>query len=115
MNDSTGNGWLQHLVHGTSQALIAGGPSTCISGSCGRFFAEAKVFEACRSIIYNQPSFLSGEGWMTLSASLRTSSTSRSQQTLDELLDVVVMCSSLRVQYATICIILRADTLLIGS
>jgi hypothetical protein len=27
---------------------------------------------------------------------------------LDELLDVVVMCSSLRVQYATICIILRA-------
>jgi hypothetical protein len=100
MHDSTGNGWLQHLVHGTSQALIAGGPATCISGSCSRFFLEAKVFEVCRSIIYNQPTFLSGEGWMALSSSLRASSTSMSQQALDGLLDVVVMCSSLRVQYA---------------
>ncbi len=36
---------------------------------------------------------------MTLSASLREASISSSQKTLDALLDIVVMCASLRVRY----------------
>lgn len=36
---------------------------------------------------------------MALSASLRASSTSSSQKALDALLDIVVMCVSLRVKY----------------
>jgi hypothetical protein len=102
MNDSTGEGWLQHLIHGTSQALIASGPSTCISGPCRRFFIESKIFEVCRAIVFNQPSFLAEEKWMSLSASLRASSMSSSQQALDALLDIVVKCSSLRVQYVAV-------------
>ena len=51
---------------------------------------------------------------MALSALLRASS-SRSQQTLDELLDVVVMCSSLRVQYVNnVMALFRTATLLTG-
>ena len=110
MHDPTGDGWLQHLVHGTAQALIAGGPSTCISGSCRRFFTESKVFEVCRAIVFNRPTFLAEERWMALSASLRASSTwSRSQQALDALLDIVVMCSSLRVQYVAVSIFFKAN------
>jgi len=100
MNDSTGEGWLQHHIHGTSQALIASGPSTCISGPCRRFFTESKIFEVCRAIVFNQPTFLAEEKWMALSASLRASSTSSSQKALDALLDIVVMCASLRVKAA---------------
>ncbi|KAK3294697.1 uncharacterized protein B0H64DRAFT_463688 [Chaetomium fimeti] len=102
MNDATGDGWLQHLVHGTAQALIAGSPSACISGSCSRFFTESKIFEVCRAILFNQPSFLAEDGWMALSASLRSSSTTwnKSQKALDSLLDIVVLCSSLRVRAA---------------
>lgn len=99
MNDSTGEGWLQHLIHGTAQALIASGPSTCVSGPCRRFFTESKIFEVCRAIVFNQPTFLAEEKWMALSASLRASSTSSSQKALDALLDIVVMCASLRVKY----------------
>ncbi|KAH6631947.1 hypothetical protein F5144DRAFT_592808 [Chaetomium tenue] len=100
MNDATGDGWLQHLVHGTSQALIAGSPSACTSGSCSRFFTESKIFEVCRAIMFNQPSFLAEDGWLALSASLRSSSTTwdESQKALDVLLDIVVLCSSLRVR-----------------
>ncbi|KAK4033414.1 hypothetical protein C8A01DRAFT_19640 [Parachaetomium inaequale] len=111
MHDSTGDGWLQHLVHGTAQALIAGGPSTCISGSCRRFFTESKVFEVCREIVFNRPTFLAEERWMALSASLRASSAwSRSLQALDALLDIVVMCSSLRVQAANLIDSLQSST-----
>jgi hypothetical protein len=99
MNDSTGEGWLQHLIHGTSQALVASGPLACVSGPCRRFFTESKIFEVCRAIVFNQPTFLAEEKWMALSASLRASSTSRSQKALDALLDIVVMCASLRVKY----------------
>jgi hypothetical protein len=99
MNDSFGSGWLQHLVHGTAQALIAGGPSMCLSGACSRFFTQCKVFEVCRAIIFNQPSFLAGPEWLALSASLRATVMSKSQQAFDELLDMVVMCASLRVRY----------------
>ncbi len=99
MNDPTGAGWLQHIVHGTSQALIASGPSTCISGPCRRFFTESRIFEVCRAIIFNQPTFLAEEKWMALSACLRASSMSSSQKALDGLLDIVVLCASLRVQY----------------
>jgi hypothetical protein len=98
MNDSTGEGWLQHLIHGTSQALIASGPSTCVSGPCRRFFTESKIFEVCRAIVFNQPTFLAEEKWMALSASLRASSMNSPQKALDSLLDIVVMCASLRVK-----------------
>ncbi|KAH6856469.1 hypothetical protein B0I37DRAFT_76615 [Chaetomium sp. MPI-CAGE-AT-0009] len=100
MNDATGDGWLQHLVHGTAQALIAGSPSACASGSCSIFFTESKIFEVCRAILFNAPSFLAEDGWMALSASLRSSSTTwnTSQKGLDSLLDIVVLCSSLRVR-----------------
>ncbi len=99
MNDSTGERWLQHLIHGTSQALVASGPQTCIFGPCRRFFTESKIFEVCRAIVFNQPTFLAEEKWMTLSASLREASISSSQKALDALLDIVVMCASLRVRY----------------
>ncbi len=99
MNDSSGEGWLQHLIRGTSQALIASGPSTFTSGPCMRFFMESKIFEVCRAIVFNQPSFLAEKKWMSLSASLRESSMSSSQRALDTLLDIVVMCASLRVKY----------------
>jgi hypothetical protein len=118
MTDSSGDGWLQHLVHGTSQALVAGGPSTCLSGPCRRFFTESKIFEVCRAIVFNRPTFLAEERWISLSASLRVSSNwGKSQQGLDALLDIVVMCSSLRVQYVplTSLIPLTARNSLTGS
>ncbi len=99
MNDSTGERWLQHLIHGTSQALIASGPSTCMSGPCRRFFTESKIFEVCRAVVFNQTTFLAGETWMALSASLHEPLISSSQKALDALLDIVIMCASLRVKY----------------
>ncbi len=95
MHDSTGQYWLQHMVHGTSKALGAAGPSVCHpSGPELRFFLEAaRTFEVCRAIIFNQPTFLSDGDW----EKLLSGATQDKRRSLDTLLDLVVKCSRLRV------------------
>ncbi|KAH6983432.1 hypothetical protein BKA56DRAFT_482874 [Ilyonectria sp. MPI-CAGE-AT-0026] len=98
MSDSTGQGWVQHIVHGTSKALVASGPLSCQSSFGKRFFMEVKIFEVCRAIIFNEPTFLAQSKWKALSAKLQTDLVEAEAHPLDELLDIIVACSSLRVR-----------------
>ncbi|CEI38410.1 hypothetical protein FVEN_g12117 [Fusarium venenatum] len=97
MTDPSGAGWVQHLVHGTSKALVAAGPTVCQSVLGQRFFAEIRVFEACRSIIFNEPTFLASPDWRLVGEEIQ--STGRNDNCgLNELLNIVVSCSTLRVR-----------------
>jgi hypothetical protein len=98
MNDSTGQGWVQHLVHGTSKALVAAGPTTCYSGLDQRFFTEIRIFEVCRAIIFNEPTFLAQEEWRELVKRMKVSKDKDGAHSLDDLLDIIVLCSTLRVR-----------------
>ncbi|KAK1989223.1 hypothetical protein LZ30DRAFT_696068 [Colletotrichum cereale] len=100
MQDASGQKWLQHMVFGTSQALIASGPATCSSGSMRTFFNQARSFEVCRSIIFNQASFLAAPEWINLTDSLSKSNVAMVHGSLDELLKLVVLCSALRARTA---------------
>lgn len=97
MSDTTGQGWVQHLVHGTSSALVATGPLAFESGLGKRFFTEIRIFEVCRAIIFNEPTFLANPGWQELSAKLQDVEDGQSHP-LDALLDIIVLCSTLRVR-----------------
>lgn len=59
---------------------------------------EAKIFEVCRAIIFNEPTFLADLQWMALSEALRAKEGSQARYALDVLLDIIVKCSSLRVR-----------------
>lgn len=98
MSDVTGHGWIQHIVHGTSKALVASGSNACRCGSGKRFFIEAKIFEVCRAIIFNENTFLTGLEWMTLSVNLRQQEDDAGWNHLDALLDIIIECSALRVR-----------------
>lgn len=98
MMDPTGQGWLQHIIHGTSHALLASGPQAFESGIGARFFSEMKIFEVSRSIIFNEPTFLVAPDWINLSARLRAKREDHVWRALDELLDTIVFCSTLRVR-----------------
>lgn len=78
------------MVSGTAQALVASGPAACKSGTTRTFFIQARTFEACRSIIFDQPSFLADPEWIGLTDYLATD--------LDEILNLVVLSSNLRVR-----------------
>ncbi|POR33827.1 Uncharacterized protein TPAR_05976, partial [Tolypocladium paradoxum] len=98
MKDATGDAWRQHMVHGTAQALAASGPSACRSGPGLAFFAQARVFEVCRTILFNEASFLTEPGWVRLGREQLPGDDGRP---LDSLLDIMVMCSRLRVRAGT--------------
>ncbi|KAF5588100.1 hypothetical protein FPCIR_7291 [Fusarium pseudocircinatum] len=97
MTDETGEGWIQHLVHGTSKALVAAGPTSCQSGHGQRFFTEIRIFEVCRAIIFNEPTFLAKADWRCLTRKMRAKEQGDSDP-LDELLDLIISCSTLRVR-----------------
>lgn len=99
MQDASGQLWLRHMVYGTSQALIASGPSACQSGLTRTFFIQARTFEVCRAIIFNESTFLSNPDWLELTGNLVGDSLTGERSPQDALLDLVVMCSSLRVRF----------------
>jgi hypothetical protein len=96
MADASGQGWVQHLVHGTSKALVAAGPSLCRHGPGQRFFAEVKIFEVCRSIIFNEDSFLGRPEWRDLSVQVQAETAKGQVSPLDEMLEIILRCSALR-------------------
>ncbi|KAK1970976.1 hypothetical protein LY78DRAFT_626758 [Colletotrichum sublineola] len=100
MQDPSGQKWLQHMVFGTSQALVASGPAACNSGTMRTFFVQARSFEVCRSIIFNQASFLAAPEWIDLTDRLSTSNVATLHDPLGELLKLIVLCSALRARTA---------------
>lgn len=103
MNDATGHGWQQHIIHGTSMALKHSGPTSCRSGPGFAFFIQARIFEISRTILFNEPTFLTEPEWVSLSRDMWTdkenlAASKNTWTSLDSLLDIMVMCSSLRVR-----------------
>ncbi|KAH7259534.1 uncharacterized protein BKA55DRAFT_562715 [Fusarium redolens] len=110
MTDATGEGWIQHLVHGTSKALVAAGPKSCLSGHGQRFFTEIRIFEVCRAIIFNESTFLAKSDWRCLTQQMRAKEQGNSDP-LDELLDIIVSCSTLRVRAKNLIYYSDTDTI----
>lgn len=104
MNDATGHGWQQHIIHGTSMALKSSGPSSCRSGPGLAFFIQARIFEISRTVLFGEPTFLTEPDWVALSRDMWArnegpeAGTQDSWRPLDSLLDIIVMCSNLRVR-----------------
>lgn len=98
MQDPSGQRWLQHMVFGTSRALAAIGPSKIKSGPLRTFFIQVRAFEVCRSIIFNEPSFLASPDWIDAARTLSMNQAVREQSLPDEILELVVLCANLRVR-----------------
>lgn len=93
---------MKHMVHGTSRAMEAAGPMLFRSGSGRSFFLQARIFEVCRAVVFNETSFLTAPNWVALSSGLWTGNTIPEWSPLESLLDLISMCSRLCVQYILI-------------
>ncbi|RFN53913.1 hypothetical protein FIE12Z_1827 [Fusarium flagelliforme] len=109
MTDATGQGWVQHLVGGTSKALVAAGPKVCLTGRGKRFFTEIRIFEVCRAIIFNEPTFLANSEWRLLTTGMHPESQG-DDHGLNALLDIITLCSTLRVRVHTLLYTLEPQT-----
>lgn len=104
MSDTSGMGWLQHMVHGTAKGLAASGPSICATPAGARMFLQAKMFEVCRTIVFNDQSFLTRPEWRKASEQLWTNgSFSAEWRPLDALVDLMLLCPDLRYRANRFC------------
>ncbi len=113
MSDDSGTGWLQHMIHGTAKGLAASGPSICATPAGARMFQQAKMFEVCRTIVFNEQSFLTQPEWRTASKRLWSNhGFSDEWQPLDSLVDIMLLCPDLRYRYAERDIVQNGSVLL---
>lgn len=90
--------WQQHMVYGTARALDASGPAACRTGHSRGFFLQARVFEICRTILFNERTFLTRPEWLRMTRELWLEELAADWRPLDSLLDIMVMCSDLCVR-----------------
>ncbi|KAM3513866.1 hypothetical protein MY11210_002494 [Beauveria gryllotalpidicola] len=105
MSDRSGTGWLQHMVHGTSKGLAASGPSICAAPAGARMFQQARMFEVCRTIVFNDRSLLTRPEWTAASQRLWSDGRfSDDWRPLDALVDIMLLCSDLRYRANRFCL-----------
>lgn len=98
MYDKTGEGWLKHILYGTSKILQLRGPKACLYHSGPDFYLTVRVFEICRAIIYSEPTFLSQPKWMSLNIAIRRQDIGSTLHPKEHLFDLMIKCSTLSQQ-----------------
>ncbi|OAA73366.1 Zn(2)-C6 fungal-type DNA-binding domain protein [Cordyceps fumosorosea ARSEF 2679] len=105
MSDTSGMGWLQHMVHGTAKGLAAAGPSICSTPAGARMFLQAKMFEVCRTIVFNDQTFLTRPEWRAASQRLWFDAGFADEwRPLDALVDLMLLCPDLRYRANRFCL-----------
>jgi hypothetical protein len=93
MYDVTGEGWVKHILYGTSSILKFRGPEAHLTGSGRSFFLAIRLFEICRSLIYSEPSFLSEPKWLAISNGLMDDKMEIHPK--EDMFDLMLSCSAL--------------------
>lgn len=94
MYDITGDGWVKHILYGTSRILQLRGPKAHVKGAGRSFFLAIRVFEICRALIYSDSTFLSEKAWVNLSE-LIWDGEENDWHPKETLFDLMTLCSGL--------------------
>jgi hypothetical protein len=70
LSDDSGEGWVKHMLYGTSKMLQLAGPNDCMSPVRKMFYEMFRVLEASRALLYNEETILSQECWVRLQKTL---------------------------------------------
>ena len=95
MYDETGDGFVKHFIYGTSRILQLRGPEAHLTGPGRSFFLTARVFEICRSLIYEEPTFLVEDCWKSLTERIWDENMSKDWHPKEALFDLMIECSAL--------------------
>ncbi|CZT12324.1 uncharacterized protein RCO7_09046 [Rhynchosporium graminicola] len=66
MHDMSGEGWVKHILFGTSRMLQLRGPEAHLAGRGRSFFLTVRIFEISRAIALDEPTFLNEKPWVEL-------------------------------------------------
>jgi hypothetical protein len=94
MIDSSEKNWEKHFLYGTLHLLRAQGPECCRSGRGRERFLALRIFEISRTLLYNEPTFLSDPKWTMLAQYLREESV-EAWHPKEAMYDLMLSCSVL--------------------
>ena len=95
MFDITGDGWVKHILYGTSKILQLRGPEAHLTGRGRSFFLTVRVFEIVRSCFYPEPTFLGQHAWTSLMGRMWVGDRAAEWHPKEDLLDLLTSCSDL--------------------
>jgi hypothetical protein len=98
MYDVTGEGWVKHILYGTSQLLQYRGPEGHLTGIGRRFFLTVRIFEISRALIYSSETFLAQENWQGLMENMWSGENATGWHPKEALYDLMISCSTLSVR-----------------
>jgi hypothetical protein len=95
MVDATGDGWLKHILYGTSKIIQLRGPNAHLTGRGRSFFLTFRLFEICRSCFFPEPTFLAQDSWTSLMDRMWEGDLAAEWHPKESLLNLLISCSSL--------------------
>jgi hypothetical protein len=95
MYDITGDGWVKHILYGTSKILQLRGPEAHLAGPGRSFFLTIRVFEISRSLIYAEPTFLADQEWVDVMVHIWGGDECNDWHPKEDLFDLMISCTSL--------------------
>jgi len=95
MSDATGDGWMIHFLHGTSELLNHFGPSAFMTEPGREFFLTIRVFEISRALLFTRETFLSQPKWQYLTQGLWNGKEAHDWHPKEALFDIIISCSAL--------------------
>ncbi|KAJ5817129.1 hypothetical protein N7447_009362 [Penicillium robsamsonii] len=91
LSDDSGEGWVKHMLYGTSKMLQLAGPSDCMSSARRIFYDLFRILEASRALLFDEETILSQECWLQLQRTLSSDATR--WEPLDEIITLMIQAS----------------------
>ncbi|KAJ5971288.1 uncharacterized protein N7479_001206 [Penicillium vulpinum] len=92
LSDDSGEGWVKHMLYGTSKMLQLAGPSDCMSPVRRMFYDLFRTLEASRALLYDDETILSQECWDRLQTTLSSKATR--WEPMDEIITLMIQTSA---------------------
>ncbi|KAJ5976562.1 hypothetical protein N7481_010269 [Penicillium waksmanii] len=92
LSDDSGQGWVKHMLYGTSKMLQLAGPSDCMSMARRIFYDLFRILEASRALLFDEETILSQECWLRLQNSLSRNATR--WEPLEEIITLMIQASA---------------------
>jgi hypothetical protein len=99
MYDVSGEGWVKHILYGTSRIVQYRGPNAHVAGIGRRFFLTTRIFEISRALIYSEDTFLAQENWRRLMNKMWSGDGAGDWHPKEALYDLMISCSALSIRY----------------
>ncbi|KFY46873.1 hypothetical protein V494_00283 [Pseudogymnoascus sp. VKM F-4513 (FW-928)] len=96
LSDPSGDGWVKHMLHGTSMILRLSRSDKCMSPLRRTFYGIFRMLEASRALLYGEATILSEESWATFHKELVP--VNQIWDPIEEILALMIRCSAFNLQ-----------------